>query len=317
MIPNPFNFAGPQFLLFYAVLSVVVLAVVRNLRRKRERETVADRRALLSEKMTDPYLIAYLRGGREEALRVAMVSLIDRGYLKVVDGQVQSTGREQSELRKPFEKKMVQFFAKQQTAQQVFQWSFPELDEYEKMLAHRRLLPDLAIRSMRGTVWIMAASLLVSVAAIKVFIGISRDRPVSFLIVMALIVQVILYKVLHPRMTELGFWFLGETRNLFESLKLRSSQIRPGGSTAELALLTAVFGVGALAGTEFAWSKKLFPKAQSGTTDSKATFSSCGSSCGSSSDSGSSDSGSSDSGSSSCGSSCGGGCGGGCGGCGS
>jgi hypothetical protein len=34
--------------------------------------------------LSDPYLIAYLRGGKNEVLRIATVTLIDRGYLTVL-----------------------------------------------------------------------------------------------------------------------------------------------------------------------------------------------------------------------------------------
>jgi uncharacterized protein (TIGR04222 family) len=73
---NPFDLPGPSFLLFYACLGVFVAIALRSFRRRNE-EGSAPR-----IDTSDPYLIAYLRGGKNEAARVAAVSLVDRGLLK-------------------------------------------------------------------------------------------------------------------------------------------------------------------------------------------------------------------------------------------
>ena len=97
-----------------------------------------------------------------------------------------------------------------------------------------------------------------------------------------------------PRVTAKGEALLKHMRMLFGNLKDRASSLRPSSSPNELALLAAVFGIGAIPLSAFPYAQKLYPKAAT------SSASSCGSSCGSSS-----------------GSSCGGGgCGGGCGGCG-
>ncbi len=61
--------------------------------------------------LADPYLIAYLRGGKNEALRVATVSLIDRGML-TVSGKTVSVAEDFSAagLRSPLEIVVVTFF---------------------------------------------------------------------------------------------------------------------------------------------------------------------------------------------------------------
>jgi uncharacterized protein (TIGR04222 family) len=72
---NPFDFRGPEFLLFYFVFSLVVLMTLILLRWRDQ--LPAPGKPLLD----DPYLVAFLRGGEGEALRVATLSLIDRGLL--------------------------------------------------------------------------------------------------------------------------------------------------------------------------------------------------------------------------------------------
>lgn len=74
---NPFELSGPEFLLFYIIFSVVVIGVAVFWRRRAELPAAPPKLDL-----SDPYLIAYLRGGDAEVLRVATVTLIDRGLLK-------------------------------------------------------------------------------------------------------------------------------------------------------------------------------------------------------------------------------------------
>src|SRR5262244_1558246 len=76
---NPFDLRGPEFLFFYFCFSLVVIAAIAILRRRAESGPAP------KIDLGDPYLIAYLRGGENEALRVAVVSLVDRGMLVMDD----------------------------------------------------------------------------------------------------------------------------------------------------------------------------------------------------------------------------------------
>jgi len=73
----PFTLTGSEFLIFYALLCAAVIAGLVVWRRSKE--AGEDARVNLS----DPYLIACLRGGSQEAVRVAVVSLVDRGLLRL------------------------------------------------------------------------------------------------------------------------------------------------------------------------------------------------------------------------------------------
>jgi uncharacterized membrane protein YgcG len=145
----------------------------------------------------------------------------------------------------------------------------------------------------------LAIVFLMIVAGVKVAIGVARNRPVSFLVLFAFgFSAVTLAVVVRGRQTVLGEQVLADLATLFEGLRDRANELRPYSSTSELALLMAVFGLGAVPLSAFPF-RRAFPSA---TDTSTSSTSSCGSSCGSSSCGGG-------------GSSCGGG--GGCGGCGS
>jgi hypothetical protein len=95
----------------------------------------------------------------------------------------------------------------------------------------------------------------------------------------------------NPYRTSLGEAHLAGIRGLFADLRRRADSIQPGGGTAELAWLAAVFGLGAVPASAFPFVREFRAKREV----------SSGSGCGTSG----------------CGSGgCGGGGGGGCGGCG-
>ena len=75
---NPFAWSGPEFLGFYLVLSIVVVGAC-FLRTR----VLSGRRSAppLTRLTSDPYGIAVLRGGAEEAVRMAIFNLVDRGIL--------------------------------------------------------------------------------------------------------------------------------------------------------------------------------------------------------------------------------------------
>ena len=72
---NPFDLPGPQFLLFFWMFAVVVL-VLAGLVRRRVEEGEVPKLAVV-----DPYVVACLRGGQEEAIKLAVLSLCERGLL--------------------------------------------------------------------------------------------------------------------------------------------------------------------------------------------------------------------------------------------
>jgi uncharacterized membrane protein YgcG len=165
------------------------------------------------------------------------------------------------------------------------------------------LLLNEQAKAIRISIRAIALFVLGSVAALKIFIALSRGRTnIGFLILLGAFFGAIVYLVINPFRTTAGNAMLEDLRTLFGALRNRAGAMGWNGLSAgnELALFAAVFGTGALPAGAAALNV-IFRKP----SPERSSSSSCGSSCGSSSGS-------------SCGSSCGGGgCGGGCGGCGS
>jgi uncharacterized protein (TIGR04222 family) len=302
---NPFELYGPEFLLFYFCFSLAVIVAIVLLRRRAE--SGGSPRIDLG----DPYLIAYLRGGEDEALRVAVVSLVDREML-VRDGRLirRADHVTVDMAHRPIERAVLELFIiadngasalKDKNLKPVFQ-------PYQDTLERAGLLPDGATRAARLKRLLLGMAALVIVGVIKIQIGLSLERPVEFLVVMMIVAIVISTALSFPRLTARGKATLEDITNLYSGLRTQIKSFSPGGASAELAMYAAVFGVAALAATPFAYAEDLFRRKYSETFASSSCGTSVSSACGSS-----------DGGSSSCGSSDGGGgCGGGgCGGCGS
>lgn len=285
---NPFDLAGPQFLVFFLVYSAVILLVVWELGQNSQHTT------LPSPRLSDPYRIAYLRGGREEAARVATLVLIDRGLLRVEGSKLKKPKKVDIRLADTaLERWLLDLFATPAEATSIF--SAAGLDSataaYETELTQLALLPDAEQKQIRAWHFWVAALFLSSVAANKIFVALERGRSnIVFLVALCAIAITLAWKLTHRFRTARGDALLQDLRTLFAALKERRATVQPGGATLELALLAAVFGLSGLPRPEFSYVKELYPKAAN----------SSGSSCGGIG----------------CGSSCGGGCGGGCGGCG-
>jgi uncharacterized protein (TIGR04222 family) len=298
---NPFDLPGPQFLLFYIILAGVVIFGLVFWRRRAELSAEAPKLDL-----SDPYLIAYLRGGEAEVLRVATVSLIDRGLLVRNGRQIQrAENASPDSVRRPVEQALLKKYARGGEVS----WMFEDdglstaCEAYGATLKQARLLPDEYVNQARLVRLVIACFILSGVGFTKVLIALDAGRTnVGFLIILTIAAIVVAAAVSFPRLTESGKAMIEDVQSLYSGLRDRALFLNPGGAGIEAMMLAAVFGVGALAGPAFSYAGDLFPRAKRSQSNACGTNSGCGSSSCSSG--------------SSCGSSCGGGCGGGCGGCG-
>ncbi len=290
---NPFDLPGPQFLLFYIIFAGAVIGALVIWRRHVESSKTP------KIDLSDPYLIAYLRGGEAEVLRVATVSLIDRGLLVASDTSLKRAEHASPEsARRPIEQALLKKYAR---AGEV-SWMFEDdglmkaCESYGVTLRRAQLLADENVTQARLIRLVIAAFLLSGVGFTKVLIALDAGRTnVGFLIILTIVSIVVAAAVSFPRLTQSGKTMIEDVQNLYGGLRDRATSLTSGGATIEPMMLAAAFGVGALHGEAFAYTGTLFPRARK--SNSCASDTGCGSSC-----------------SSSCGSSCGGGCGGGCGG---
>lgn len=274
---NPFDLPGPKFLSFYIFLGCVVLVALHCARKLSESGSVP------KLDYSDPYLIAYLRDGEIAAIRVAVVSLIDRGLLQVFDDRVEATSQTATELvRRPIETAILNHAKFSKNLDTLFESKSVKATctQYRDKLQQLRLLPDSAIENARTNRVLLALMVLFGVAVIKIIKATAEGRHnIWFLIILAVVFALFSIKNYNPFRTILGDQVFADLRMLFASLKSRAAMIPSGGATAEAALALAVFGMTVLPVSRFPILRRFEEKRRpSGTSCSSG----CGSSCSSS-----------------------------------
>lgn len=292
---NPFALTGFQFLLFYLLLGG---AVWLGMRWWIARLETADERAPASL-ANDPYAIAYLRAGGVEALKIATISLVDRGLLKADGENLKIKNKDALKAaHRPIEQAVLSRYQTSGPAEDILSGaeSLPACRQYREKLKEQDLLVGPRFMETRFIPGVAALACLWTATAIKTTVALAQGRHnLLFLFILSVVFSVVVFYTLKKRTTARGDALLADLKVLFARLKARSNKLTAGGQTNEAALVAAVFGIAVLPSLLFPFIHKLYPVK---TSDSSS--------------SGGSDGGG-DSGSS-CGSSCGGGCGGGCGG---
>jgi uncharacterized protein (TIGR04222 family) len=286
---GPFSLHGFAFLVFYLAAGGVALLGQFFWTRRGELAGLA-----AQPSMTDPYLIAYLRGGADQALNIAAVALIDRGLLK--GGLAMLTAEPDAEglARRPIEKAILRLYRISGSASDMATDAkcLDACREYQEVLELRELVAGPKIYGRRLIPMLVAVGFIVFVGVVKLLIALSEGRSFGLLFLLMIALGVASVAIFRRRLTARGKAMLDDLEIIFARLRDRAATLREGGATNEAALLAAVYGLDELPPERFPGTKPLRRKKQDSACGGG---SGCGGGCGG-------------------GGSCGGGCGGGCGG---
>lgn len=328
---------GPPFLLFYAGVSAATVVACRFAVRRLDWTGRMPPPPVPAA--PDPYEIAYMRGGENEVTRAGVFALIKRGLLDFSrDGTkflVQRTAAAPPrEHLSKIERCVYDWFDRPRDSREVFQRGglADKLKGlcagYEQALRRDHMLTPPDVASRVALARLSGVAVIAGLGAYKLAAALAHGRTnVGFLVVMGVVAVLVLFAATRaPRISRRGREHLERLRIAFDRLKDGGVNSNTSGRTADYADATrellrkdgeapavaravdptlvalGVFGVAALASTDYQDYKAAFGRASA---DTGGGGSSCGSSCGSSD---SSSGGGGDGG--------GGGCGGGCGGCG-
>lgn len=257
---NPFDWSGPWFLLAYLIFGVLVYYLARELLIRQELRNPHAQLSLAD----DPYRIAFLRGGALEAVKIAAIVLVDRGLLRA-EGPLLETASADS-LRfasHDIERDVLRLYlgrqghSKELAAQADM---LPSCRAYQDTLTQQELLVGPPLLRRRERITWPAHWLLLTVAAVKAVIAISRQH--YNLLFLALLLAVFLL-MLRGLRTQPISWsaqrLLTDLRMLFGRLNQRASRLQAGSSSADMALLAAIFGLGALPLSVYAYVAQLYP----------------------------------------------------------
>ncbi len=295
----PFNLPGPSFLAAYAGISAVVLFGFWFYARS---GAEAGGAARLGDLTADPYKIGFLRGAEEEAVRLAIVNLVDRGILGCAGTMLAVSDKANADLlRRPLDRAIVARCARPASLKELVadRSVVAACAAYERELADAGLLRGPQRQNAVLMALLGVLGLLGGLAIARLLQALSHGRHnVFFLVVIAIGACWFAHRIYSNRLTFAGVSKIRSLQTLMARLKARANALRSGGATNEALLVAAIFGLAALPASAFPFIEQVFPRPRSsdGSSGSWNDSSSCGSSSG--------------------GSSCGGGGGSGCGGCG-
>ena len=257
---NPFDWSGPWFLLAYLIFGALVYYGVRELLIRQEFRNPHARLSLAD----DPYRIAFLRGGALEAVKIAAIVLVDRGLLRA-DGPLLETASADS-LRfasHDIERDVLRLYlgrqghSKELAAQADM---LPACRAYQDSLTQQELLVGPPLLRRRARITWPAHYLLLTVAAVKAVIAISRQHYNLLFLALLLAIFLLMLRGLRTQATSWSAQrLLTDLRMLFGRLNQRAARLQAGSSSADMALLAAIFGLGALPLSVYAYVAELYP----------------------------------------------------------
>jgi len=293
---NPLDYTGPDFLVFYVWLQIGLWAVAALLRFSLRLPAPSAPLPMLTAEEA-----AYLAGGASHTNQVAVAGLSSRRLIGSAHGfridptALPATGCTQTES--DMLNRIQSLGVVQGTA--VARLRLPSWLRIESDLTSKGLLVPPDRRQAALFVPLMIAMIGPAIGAVKVAIGISRDRPVEFLVMLSIVSFVINLAAFarRPHRSRHGDAALAAMRSHYGYLTSRSGQtVNP--QTDELMLAVALFGLPALEGSPQAHLRSILaPQSSGGGSGCSSGGCSSASSCGS-------------------GGGCSSGGGGGCGGCG-
>lgn len=255
---NPFDFAGVDFLKFYGVLFGFALIAAFIARRVlADDPTPADRDAV------SPTEAAFLAGGMERALHAAISHMLHAGQLKLTETPTKllgviSTGVDRRLVadaplasdvdpleRVTYEAASVKDGATAADLSQVAAKVCPTIRGRlaDRGLVGRHPLVDPSRIVPALVLWIVAA-----IGAIKIAVGLARDKPVGFLVLAALAtIAISLLFLSRRRVTPRGERLVAQLREQHRPLAAIDPTNPTGIAANDVAMAVALFGVMTLA----------------------------------------------------------------------
>jgi len=280
----PFSLSGPQFLTFYFLFALLLLALYWLLYGV---APAAGRPGMKLDALTaDPYRIACLRGGPDEAVRLAVVNLVDRGLLAGAEnGSLRVTPQAHPDIqRRSLDRVILRRCAAAAmrpdaiVADREVRTAAAEL---ESELQQQGLLRSADDRAARDRARRLAVLVLAFVALVRIVQALLAGRSnIEGLIVLALVACGLVWMLPRRQLTREGQRALESLQALLARLQQRANRLLPGGATNEAVLFASVFGIYALPAAAFPFVEQTYPKPKPASDSGGSGSDSGGSSCG-------------------------------------
>lgn len=227
-----FDWKGPDFLMFYAVGFVIALAW--SLVRRSQMNDKFKLEGVSEPLLDDPYEIAFLAGGVPRCSQLAVVKLIKvgavewekAGLFKVSRLVAKGTARADfSDVERCLFTSVLGYGKKGMPLSEVSRLVATRLSGIEAKLAKRGLRPTASEKAGTGIVISLPLFALMAVGIVKVVVGISRDKPVVFLIIFLVVTLFVALIVAgnSKKLTAQGERLLAEMRDGYQLDGVQSS----------------------------------------------------------------------------------------------
>lgn len=245
---NPLDWSGAQFLMAYIpyVIALLITAKVWQYSLNQPSDDPHD-----AELRLDAYQVAVLQH-RESAVTAAVASLVHAGALRLEHGVLEAVGQPPASAV-PFERAVyAAVSAPVEDVSKLRERVDRELDGLEEGLRRRGFLmnPEVASRYRQYPMFLYFGAGL-GLGLLKLMVGVSRDRPVGFLVMLLILGTVMGFFVLGsaPRRTRRGDNALSKLRRENAALHTTASANGAWGTmnSGSVALAVALFGTGLLA----------------------------------------------------------------------
>jgi uncharacterized protein (TIGR04222 family) len=269
-IPNPLNFNGSEFLVFYFLLSVVVLFVADRLRsylRLPDGETPI---------ILEPYEAAYLAGRKHRVVDTAITSLAQKGHVAIEKtGRILIIQKSAKELSNPVEQAVVDAITVDGRISSIRRATNQPIETIRERLSQINLLvsPNQSTKAQRYPAVLIA--FLFGLGILKISVGISREKPVKYLLIMCFIIAAIGFT----------FWIIPSHRSRYgdrvlQNLRTHVSSTVDSNVYPQALFAVALLGVTVLPNDIFADLKEILAVVSTDDNDSGGCGGSGDSGCG-------------------------------------
>lgn len=239
---NPLDFDGPAFLGFYVALFLVCIGIAVLLRRQLIDIGGERRGAAL-----DTWATAYLAGGTQRVVDAGIASLLASGQAQWDDHKKSLEIAHPQQVRDYPLDGIARAAAAEPSLSRVARRVDGHIERIRNALLANKLLIDDSRRWLIGFSCALPFALLSVLGVAKIIVGLTRGRPVGFLIVLTLIAAggALLLLFNRPERSRAGDRALRE-------MNTRHAHARRAPRDADIGLAVALAGTAVLAGTAYA-----------------------------------------------------------------
>jgi uncharacterized protein (TIGR04222 family) len=241
-----FNLRGPEFLDFYLMTMAIAVSV-----------SLIWRWAMMGlflgppePAQLDPFETAYLAGGKAGLANAALASLVHRKIaLITTNGHIAVNTADAPDLH-PVERQMLGKMSPDSRYSVVKCRGLVDGQRIREKLESKGLAATFAQRRNAAAIPVILMSILLLTGVIKIFIGISRDKPVGFLVLLSIATAGLLIFFCLPRpRTWQGSRALRDIRAANASLHSTATTSLATLSAADVAFALALWGPTILTGS--------------------------------------------------------------------